>query len=330
MKALVIGGAGYIGSHAVYELIRAGHEVAVLDNLSTGKREMVHRDARFYEGDILNKTDIARAIEGEAALGRPVDVVMHFAAKLIVPESVEQPLEYYHNNVEGVRVMLETMVEHGIGNLVFSSTAAVYGEPEHDECLEDDDLMPINPYGDTKLASEKMIKWVCAAHDMNYCIFRYFNVAGADDSLEIGLEKDQVTWLVPLIMQTVVGERDMFYIFGTDYETPDGTCVRDYVHVSDLARAHVLGAEYILENDTSILCNLGSGSGYSVAEVVTAAKKLADFPVTIAERRAGDPAKLIANSDRAKEILGWMPKRTLDDILRSDLEFRRRRQARKA
>lgn len=328
MKALVIGGAGYIGSHTVYELIRAGHQVAVLDNLSTGRRDMVHPEARFYEGDILCKADIAHAIEAEEALGGKPDVVMHFAAKLIVPESVEKPLEYYHNNVEGVRVMLEAMVEHGIKDVVFSSTAAAYGEPEGDECRETDPTHPINPYGETKVADEQMIKWVCSAYHMNYCIFRYFNVAGADDSLEIGLIKDQVTWLVPLIMQTVVGERPMFYVFGTDYPTPDGTCVRDYVHVSDLAVAHVLGAEYILREGKDLLCNLGSGNGYSVQEVVDAAHKLADFPVTYAARRSGDPAKLIANSDRAREILGWQPSRSLDDILRSDLDFRRARKAR--
>ena len=324
MKVLVVGGAGYIGSHAVYELIRAGHEVVVFDNLSTGTRSSVHPEARFELGDIRHKSDIARVLEAEAASGKPIDVAMHFAAKLIVPESVSQPLAYYENNVEGLRTMLEAMVEGGVRNIVFSSTAAVYGEPKGSECREDDETIPINPYGETKLACEKMIKWVAAAHGLNYCILRYFNVAGADASLEIGLDKDQLTHLVPLIMQAALGLREELSIFGNDYDTPDGTCIRDYIHVTDLALAHVLGAEYILNNNSSILANLGSGTGFSVKQVVDAALELFDVPYKYAPRRPGDPAKLIANIERAKAVLGWEPHRDLSCILKSDYDFRRK------
>jgi UDP-glucose 4-epimerase len=324
MKVLVVGGAGYIGSHTTYELIRAGHQVIVLDNLSTGRATNIHPQARLVWGDIRRKSDITHVLNAEAQTGTPIDVAMHFAAKLIVPESVEQPLAYYENNVEGLRTMLEALVECGVQNVVFSSTAAVYGEPTTSECGEDDATQPINPYGETKLACEKMLKWVAAAHNLNYCILRYFNVAGADASLEIGLDKDQLTHLVPLIMQTALGIREKLLIFGNDYDTPDGTCVRDYIHVTDLAYAHVLGAEYILKNETSLLANLGSGTGFSVREVVDTARELFEVPFEYAPRRAGDPAKLIARIDRAIATLGWKPQHNLHSILKSDYDFRKK------
>jgi UDP-glucose 4-epimerase len=326
MKVLVVGGAGYIGSHTAYELIRAGHEVVVLDNLSTGRQRNVHPQASFYWGDIRRASDIARVLATEAEDGKPVDVAMHFAAKLIVPESVSQPLAYYENNVEGLRTMLEALVEYDVRNVVFSSTAAVYGEPDSPECSENDPTKPINPYGETKLACEKMIEWVAAAHGINYCILRYFNVAGADASLEIGLDKDYLTWLIPLIMQTVLGVQDKLLIYGNDYNTPDGTCIRDYIHVTDLAQAHVLGVEYILKNQQSLLCNLGSGSGYSVKEVLNAALKLFPVPFEYAPRRPGDPDVLIANISRARTELGWEPRLGLLEMLKSDFEFRRKLQ----
>ncbi|MDR0350225.1 MAG: UDP-glucose 4-epimerase GalE [Coriobacteriales bacterium] len=324
MKVLVVGGAGYIGSHTTYELIRAGHEVVVLDNLSTGSARNIHPQARFMWGDIRRKSDIARVLCAEAEGGAPVDVAMHFAAKLIVPQSVTEPLTYYETNVEGLRVMLEALVEHDVRNLVFSSTAAVYGEPSSSVCDEEDATLPINPYGETKLACERMIKWASAAHGLNYCILRYFNVAGADSSLEIGLDKDQLTHLVPLIMQAALGIRDKLLIFGDDYDTPDGTCVRDYVHVTDLAQAHVLGAERILAGASSLLVNLGSGTGFSVKEVVDAANELFEVPFEYAPRRPGDPAKLIAGINRARTELGWEPRCNLRDILKSDYDFRRK------
>ncbi|MCL2339412.1 MAG: UDP-glucose 4-epimerase GalE [Actinomycetia bacterium] len=321
MKVLVVGGAGYIGSHTVLELIRAGHEVAVLDNLSTGRRQSVHPAARFYLGDIRNLKDLTTVMQQEQTLA-PIDVVMHFAAKLIVPESISQPLAYYQNNVEGLRTMLEAMVQCNLHRVVFSSTAAVYGDPEDGVCHETDRTQPINPYGETKLTDEKMIQWVAAAHDMQYCIFRYFNVAGADASLRIGLDKDQLTHLVPLIMQTALGQREKFYIFGNDYATPDGTCVRDYIHVTDLAQAHVLGAEYLVDNNQSLLVNLGSGSGYSVLEVLTAAQSFCTVPFEYATRRPGDPARLTADITRAQTLLGWQPRLSLSSILESDYQFR--------
>ncbi|MDR2106682.1 MAG: UDP-glucose 4-epimerase GalE [Coriobacteriales bacterium] len=324
MKVLVVGGAGYIGSHTTYELIRAGHEVVVLDNLSTGSVANIHPQARFVWGDIRRKSDITRVLVTEAEAEGPVDVAMHFAAKLIVSESVSQPLAYYENNVEGLRTMLEALVECNVRNIVFSSTAAVYGEPATSECSETDATKPINPYGETKLACEKMIAWVGAAHGLNSCILRYFNVAGADASLEIGLDKDQLTWLVPLIMQAALGIREKLLIFGNDYETPDGTCIRDYIHVTDLAQAHVLGAEYILNNNASVLANLGSGTGFSVRQVVDAACELFEVPFEYAPRRPGDPAKLIARIDRARELLGWEPRHDLSTILKSDYDFRRK------
>ncbi|MCL2807764.1 MAG: UDP-glucose 4-epimerase GalE [Coriobacteriia bacterium] len=323
MKVFVAGGAGYIGSHTVYELIRAGHEVVVYDNLSTGCRDAVHPGARFYEGDILDKDRIVQVLQTESAEGA-VDVAMHFAAKLIVPESVSMPLAYYHNNVEGLRQMLLGLMESEVTSIVFSSTAAVYGEPQKGECLEDDYTLPINPYGETKLAAERMIKWASEAHGLNYCIFRYFNVAGADSTLEIGLNKDQLTHLVPLIMQAALGQIEKLSIFGSDYDTFDGTCVRDYIHVTDLAKAHVKGAEYLCKQNSSLLVNLGSGEGYSVKEVVDAASKLLPLAYEFVPRRPGDPAKLYANITKAREQLGWQPELGLNDILQSDLDYRRK------
>lgn len=323
MKVLVIGGAGYIGSHAVYELIRDGHEVIVMDNLSTGREKSINKKATFYQGDITKKEDLVRVFDTESKNGS-IDVVMHFAAKIIVPESVEKPLEYYHNNVEGVRLMLETMVEYSVKNVIFSSTAAVYGEPENEVCLEDDTLKPINPYGSTKLAVEEMIKWIANAYKMNYGVFRYFNVAGADESLEIGYnyEREKITHIIPIVSEVALGIREKFMIYGNDYSTPDGTCVRDYIHVTDLARAHILGAKYIMQNNQSFTFNLGSNDGYSVKQIVDAATKIKPIKYDIAERRLGDPAKLIASNKKVKEILNWEPQYTIEDMIKSDIEYR--------
>lgn len=322
MKVCVIGGAGYIGSHAVYELIREGHEVVVIDNLSTGNKSYVHKNAKFYLGDITIFNDLDLIFKKENLI-KKIDVVMHFAAKLIVPESVKMPLEYYFNNVEGVRIMLSAMKENDIKNVVFSSTAAVYGNPTKFVCEEEDITIPINPYGESKLASEKMIKWVSASCGFNYCIFRYFNVAGADKSLEIGLDKDNLTHLIPVTVQTMMGIREKMLVFGGDYETKDGTCIRDYIHVSDLAKAHVLGAKYIFENNTSLLANLGSNEGYTVKEIISEVSKYGSVNFEVVERREGDPAKLIASNNVAKELLGWVPSYSLSDIIASDISFRK-------
>ena len=220
--------------------------------------------------------------------------------------------------------MLETMIEYGVKNVVFSSTAAVYGGPIKPMCEEDDITLPINPYGASKLATENMIKWVANAHNMNYCIFRYFNVAGADSSLEIGLDKDKLTHLIPIVTETILGLRNKMKVFGDDYDTEDGTCIRDYIHVTDLVKAHILGAKYILKNKKSLLVNLGSNNGYSVKEVIDIASKYGKVNYDIEGRRDGDPAKLIASNLRAKEILGWTPKLNLDDMIKSDLDFRKK------
>lgn len=318
MRVLVVGGAGYIGSHTVYELIKDGQEVVILDNLSSGYMELVHPEAKFYKGDIRIKQDIENVFKKEK-----IDVVMHFAAKIVVPESVEIPLEYYYNNVEGVRVLLEVMKENDVKKIVFSSTAAVYGEASG-ICHEDDPTYPINPYGETKLATEKMIKWVSNAHGFTYVIFRYFNVAGADQSMKIGLMKDQLTHLIPVAIQGILGIRDHLTIYGNDYPTKDGTCIRDYIHVSDLAYAHVLGAHYLLQGGKSETMNLGSNAGYTVLEVSEAVNEIAPLKVVIGLRRAGDPAELIASNDKAKRILGWSPKFNLKDIVRSDYNYRKK------
>lgn len=318
MRVLVVGGAGYIGSHTVYELIKDGQDVVILDNLSSGYMELVHPKAKFYRGDIRNKQDIQTVFDQEK-----IDVVMHFAAKIIVPESVEIPLEYYYNNVEGVRVLLEVMKENNVKKIVFSSTAAVYGEASG-VCHEEDETKPINPYGETKLTTEKMIKWVSEAHGLTYVIFRYFNVAGADQSLKIGLMKDQLTHLIPVAIQGIIGLRDHLTIYGNDYPTKDGTCIRDYIHVSDLAYAHVLGAHYLLNGGSSETMNLGSNAGYTVLEVAQAVNDIAPLKVVMGPRRAGDPAELIASNEKAKRILGWIPKYQLKDIVNSDYLYRKK------
>jgi UDP-glucose 4-epimerase len=326
LKVLVVGGAGYIGSHAVYEMIRAGHEVVVMDNLSTGSRDMVHANATFRAGDIRVAGDLRQVFSSEQRDDAPpFDVVLHFAAKLVVPESMVQPLEYYHNNVEGVRLMLSAMTDYNVKNVVFSSTAAVYGNPVGDgTCVEGTPANPINPYGASKLAAEDLIRWVSSAYGMNYCIFRYFNVAGADASLEIGLLKDHLTHLIPVALQAGLGLRDSMTVLGRDYPTPDGTCIRDYVHVTDLARAHVLGAQRLVDSNESLLANLGSGSGFSVTEVLAEAERHIHVPHTYGGRRPGDPAKLIASNGVAKSVLGWEPTLNLSDMISSDLAFRRR------
>lgn len=318
MKVLVVGGAGYIGSHTVYELIKDGQEVIILDNLSSGYMELVHKDAIFYQGDIRNKEDIMAVFKKHK-----IDVVMHFAAKIVVPESVKEPLEYYHNNVEGVRVLLEAMRDSKVRNIVFSSTAAVYGEASG-VCDENSPTKPINPYGETKLACEQLIKWSALAYDMNYVIFRYFNVAGADESLKIGLMKDQLTHLIPVAIQGILGIREYLTIYGNDYPTKDGTCVRDYIHVSDLAYAHVLGAKYLLSGGQSEIMNLGSNNGFTVLEVAQAVNEIAPLKYIIGDRRDGDPAYLIASNDKAKTILKWNPKYSLKDIVLSDYNYRKK------
>jgi UDP-glucose 4-epimerase len=304
MTVLVLGGAGYIGSHTALALVRAGCGVVVADNLETGFKAAVPAGARFYKGDIRDMAFVDSLFEREH-----IDGVIHFAANSQVGESMTNPLKYYSNNLGGTRVLLESMVAHGVGKIVFSSTAATYGEPENVPILESDRTEPTNCYGETKLAMEKMMKWTGAAHGLRYVALRYFNACGAQPDGTIGEAHDPETHLVPLILQVPLGKREHISIFGEDYPTPDGTCIRDYIHVCDLAQAHILALNYLSDGGKSDVFNLGNGIGFSVKEVVEEARRVTGHPIpaVAAPRRAGDPARLVASSDKAKEILGWKP-----------------------
>ena len=307
MAILVCGGAGYIGSHAVHQLIEKGESVVIVDNLQTGHRDAVHPKAKFYEGDIRD-ADVLDKIFTENA----IDTVVHFAANSLVGESVEKPLKYFNNNVYGMQILLESMVKHSVDKIVFSSTATVYGEPKRIPILEDDPTEPTNPYGESKRIMEKMMKWVSRANGVRFVSLRYFNAAGAIEDGSIGEDHNPESHLIPLILQVPMGKREHITVFGEDYPTPDGTCLRDYIHVIDLADAHVLAIDYLRKSGESNIFNLGNGRGFSVKEMIEAAKKATgrDIKVEIGARRAGDPAQLIASSEKAKKVLGWRPKYT--------------------
>lgn len=305
MKILVLGGAGYIGSHTVYRLIEQGHKVVVFDNFETGYYEAIHPDAEVYEGDLRNRADIDNVFDKES----DIDAVIHFAANSLVGESMVKPLKYYDNNICGTKVLLESMVAHNINRIVFSSTAATYGEPIHTPILENDPTNPTNCYGETKRAMERMFYWTEQAHGMKYVSLRYFNACGAHISGKIGEAHNPESHLIPIILQTANATRDHISVFGTDYDTPDGTCIRDYIHVTDLAQAHILAVEYLINGGESDIFNLGNGVGFSVKEVIKTAKKVTGKEIKVVEedRRAGDPAVLIASSEKAKKVLGWNP-----------------------
>lgn len=314
MAILVTGGAGYIGSHAVAELLAKGEEVVVVDNLQQG-----HRDAllggKLYVGD-LRDGDFLDAVFQE----NKIDAMIHFAANSLVGESMQNPAKYYHNNVYGTLCLLEKMNEYGVKKIVFSSTAATYGEPENIPILESDRTLPTNTYGETKLAMEKMMKWFDTAHGIKYVSLRYFNAAGAHESGKIGEDHKPETHLIPIILQVALGQRAHISIYGEDYATPDGTCIRDYIHVSDLSDAHVLAVEKLRQGAESQTYNLGNGKGFSVKEVIDIARKVTghEIPAVVEARRAGDPAVLVATSDRARQELGWKPSRdSLEAIIES-------------
>lgn len=316
MKVLVLGGAGYIGSHTVYELIDNGAEVVVIDNLETGFIEAVHPNAKLYIGDLRDK----KFLNGVLAKEENIDAVIHFAANSQVGESMVNPLKYYDNNLCGTKNLLDALVEHGINKVVFSSTAATYGEPESVPIMETDKTEPTNTYGETKLSMEKMFKWVGKAHDLKYVSLRYFNACGAHFSGEIGEAHNPETHLIPLVLQVPNGKRDHVSIFGTDYPTKDGTCVRDYIHVTDLAQAHILAVKYLMAGNESDVFNLGNGVGFTVKEVIKTAEKVTKSEIKVVKegRRAGDPAVLIASSEKAQKVLGWKPEHnTLEEIIRS-------------
>ena len=309
MCILVLGGAGYIGSHTALELVKAGYEVIVADNLVTGYRNSVPEKAKFYEGDIRNASFLDELFSSEK-----IDAVIHFAAFSLVGESVANPLKYYDNNLCGTKVLLEAMVLHSIDKIVFSSTAATYGEPENIPILEGDRTCPTNPYGETKLAMENMIKWTANAHGLRYVSLRYFNACGADESGTIGEAHNPESHLIPLILQVPNGKREAISVYGTDYDTPDGTCIRDYIHVTDLAQAHILAVQYLMNGGESDIFNLGNGIGYSVKEVIETARTVTKHPIPAIET----PRRLVASSEKARKILGWNPVHdSLEEIIAS-------------
>ena len=304
MAILVCGGAGYIGSHAVYQLVKAGEEVVIIDNLQHGHRGAINPAAKFYQGDIRDAKILDKIFTENK-----IEAVIHFAAYIEAGESVEKPLKYFNNNVYGMQILLESMVRNGVDKIVFSSTAATYGEPEKFPIEENDRKQPINPYGESKLIMEKMMKWVSRANGVRFVSLRYFNAAGAVEDGSIGEDHHPETHLIPLILQVPLGKRDHITIFGDDYLTPDGTCLRDYIHVIDLADAHILALKYLREGGASNVFNLGNGQGFSVKEMIIAAEKVTGQKIKteMGTRRAGDPAQLIASSDKARKILGWTP-----------------------
>lgn len=315
MSIIVFGGAGYIGSHTVYGLIDAGYDVAVVDNLQTGFRQAIHRQARFYQGDIRDKDFLKVVLLKE----RP-DAVIHFAASSLVGESMQEPLKYYDNNLYGTMVLLQAMKDAGVNQIVFSSTAATYGEPERVPIMEEDRTSPTNTYGETKLAMEKMMKWCDAAYGLRYTSLRYFNACGAHESGEIGEAHNPETHLIPLVLQAASGRRKCVQIYGEDYDTKDGTCIRDYIHVTDLCQAHILAMEYLLNGGESNVFNLGNGIGFTVKEVIETAERVAGrpIPVEVIGRRPGDPARLIASSEKCRQLLGWKPEHdSLEEIITS-------------
>ena len=319
MTVLVTGGAGYIGSHAALALLDGGRNVVVLDNLSQGYRWAVPTGAAFVEGD-CGDYDLVRRVISE----HDVTAIMHFAGSIIVPESVIYPLEYYYNNTVNSRALAQAAVDSGIEHFIFSSTAGVYGEPKSTPILEDFSLKPISPYGTSKMMTEKMLADAAIAHDLRYVALRYFNVAGADPKGRSGQTSRKATHLIKIASQTATGARPQMAIYGEDYDTPDGTCIRDYIHVSDLAKAHVLALEYLEDGGESDVMNCGYGRGFSVKEVIGAVKRVSgiDFAGERAERRPGDPAALIAAADRVREKLGWTPEYDdLDAIVRHALDW---------
>ncbi|MBY7142880.1 UDP-glucose 4-epimerase GalE [Virgibacillus sp. NKC19-3] len=307
MSVLILGGAGYIGSHAVYQLMDQGEHVVVVDNLQTGHREAIHPKATFYEGDIRHIDFLRHVFEKET-----IDAVIHFAAHSLVGESMEKPLSYFDNNVYGTQVLLQVMVEYNVTYIVFSSTAATYGEPEAVPITENQPTNPTSTYGETKLTMEKLMKWTQAAHGIKFVSLRYFNVAGARETVEVGEDHRPETHLIPIILQAALGQRSHITIFGEDYDTRDGTCIRDYVHVEDLTRAHLLALNHLQNGGNSDIFNLGSNQGFSVKEIIETAREVTDndIPTQTGERRAGDPGVLIASSEKAKSKLGWKPTRT--------------------
>lgn len=325
---LVVGGAGYIGSHMVLDLLHAGHEVVVLDNLSRGHRDLLV-GGTFVEGDLGDAALLDRVFTQHR-----ISAVMHFAAFSLVGESVSKPLDYYRNNVSNTVELLAAMMRHRVRYFIFSSTAAVYGEPRAAKpLLENDPCQPTSPYGATKFTVERMLADNAAASDFRYVSLRYFNAAGADPSGRIGERHHPETHLIPLVLKVATGERESIQLYGTDYPTSDGTCIRDYVHVSDLAQAHLLALEHLLKEGDSAVYNLGNNKGYSVREVVETARRISKHAIPAAEaaRRPGDPAFLVADSSKIRRELGWQPRyESLEAIIETAWAWHQKEAARNA
>jgi UDP-glucose 4-epimerase len=321
MKIFVTGGAGYIGSHVVKALGEAGHDVLSYDNLSSG-HEWAVLHGRLVKGDLADADILDRTVKGFGP-----DAVIHFAAFIQVEESVREPLKYYRNNVSNSLTLLDVLRKNNISNFVYSSTAAVYGQPERVPIAETEPLNPINPYGATKVMVERVLSEMSAADDFRYVALRYFNVAGADPKCRIGQAYKESTHIITRALKTATGELKKLMIFGTDYPTPDGTCIRDYIHVDDLAQAHLKALDYLVQEKKSNVMNCGYGHGFSVKEVVSAAKRVTeiDFPVEETGRRAGDPPELVANSSKLQTMTGWEPKYDdLDFIIKTAWEWEKK------
>jgi UDP-glucose 4-epimerase len=322
MAVLVTGGAGYIGSHMVLELIDRGERPVVLDNLTTGFRDAVPQSVPLIVGDFGDEALIDRLAAEHA-----IDAIIHFAARIVVPESVADPLGYYLNNTAKARALLASAVRNRIRHFIFSSTAAVYGNPRVNPVTEEEPLAPVSPYGRSKLMVEWMLEDTAKAHDFRYVALRYFNVAGADPKGRAGQSTRDATHLIKVAVQAALGRRKGMEVFGTDYPTPDGSCLRDYIQVTDLARAHMDALSYLRAGGASLTCNCGYERGYSVLEVIDVVKRVSgvDFPVAVAGRRAGDPAAIIAANARARSVLGWKPEHDdLAEIVRQALNWERR------
>jgi UDP-glucose 4-epimerase len=322
MTILVTGGAGYIGSHMVLELVDAGERVVVLDNLSTGFRWAVHPEATLVVGDIADEALVRRVLKEHG-----VRAIVHFAGSIVVPESVSDPLGYYHNNTVKSRSLIAMAVECGVPHFIFSSTAAVYGSPKQNPVAEDADLLPMSPYGTSKLMTELVLRDTAAAHPLSYVALRYFNVAGADPAGRSGQSTPKATHLIKVACETALGKRSHMQVFGTDYPTPDGTCIRDYIHVKDLARAHVSALAHLRSGGRSEVFNCGYSKGYSVLSVIDAVKRMSnrDFEVRLSPRRPGDPPAIVAASAKIRRQLGWSPEHDdLDRIVAQALSWERK------
>ncbi|MEM8720699.1 MAG: UDP-glucose 4-epimerase GalE [Cyanobacteria bacterium P01_G01_bin.39] len=325
MTILVTGGAGYIGSHSVLALQQAGYEVIVLDNLVYGHQDLVEKvlGVKLIVGDTCDRSLLRQLFEKHQ-----IDAVMHFAAYAYVGESVTQPAKYYENNVIGTFTLLEAMRSAGVNRFVFSSTCATYGIPQSVPITEDQPQQPINPYGATKLMVERILQDFDQAYDFRSVCLRYFNAAGADPQGRLGEDHSPETHLIPLVLQTALGQRESISIYGTDYNTPDGSCIRDYLHVMDIAQAHILALEYLMQDGKTDVFNLGNGSGFSVKEVINTARKITGKTITVeqGDRRPGDPPALVGSGDKARHILGWQPQYSdLEDIITHAWQWHQKR-----